>query len=471
MIKNITYVGKNCKTQSEVKKLDKAKFSYATSCKCRNKKPVGHLVSAKLPCQGKIEHMSSVVDKVCSGHKNKEGCKGDLKYCEWKGVRNPTKEKILLGSCNRYTSLSAIDIEPENENGSECGEKTSDTLRECVSDLSYKGDVFPSETMLDFVAADPERWSITMKRRDGNGVKKLDFVFSNDPNQENQEIIYGRNRAEYIIDYFDSCGYKAATRRIVFNDNNPPVISWPSSYNESKPYHNIIAFLNDVKPTAFDAEDDDVPVHLEFRNTTTYLKFPQDLEHLNSGIFIIRATAHDLSRNEATDETKSVNIQPNNDQPLPSTASSSTEDESALTVILVAVLIVALAFVGIIMLRKREKPEDLMELFNGKDGLQMSKEPREIPRSSIEIISELGAGAFGEVLKGLFEDGELLAPAYIVAIKTLRSEHSAAERMEMLREAATTAQADHAYVVGLVGVVTKGSPLFVVLQFCEHGKF
>ena len=40
----------------------------------------------------------------------------------------------------------------------------------------------------------------------------------------------------------------------------------------------------------------------------------------------------------------------------------------------------------------------------------------------------------------------------------------------MLREAALMAQFDHAHVVRLIGVVTIGDPLLVVLEYCEYGS-
>ena len=44
-----------------------------------------------------------------------------------------------------------------------------------------------------------------------------------------------------------------------------------------------------------------------------------------------------------------------------------------------------------------------------------------------------------------------------------------ADRTAMVQEAALMAQFDNLFVVRLVGVVTIGHPLLVVIEFCEHG--
>jgi serine/threonine protein kinase len=95
-------------------------------------------------------------------------------------------------------------------------------------------------------------------------------------------------------------------------------------------------------------------------------------------------------------------------------------------------------------------------------------EPNELKRKAIDLIDTLGAGAFGEVMKGVYcpPDG---TPEFAVAVKVLKGEPSNDEREELLKEAVITAQFTHTNVVGLVGVVTSGSPYMLVLQFCEGG--
>ena len=96
--------------------------------------------------------------------------------------------------------------------------------------------------------------------------------------------------------------------------------------------------------------------------------------------------------------------------------------------------------------------------------------PSELKRSAIEIISVLGKGAFGEVSKAKMTEthGKF---SFLVAVKVLHRSgaESLAARESLLNEASLMAQFDHDNVVRLVGVVTVGEPLFVVLEFCELG--
>ena len=47
---------------------------------------------------------------------------------------------------------------------------------------------------------------------------------------------------------------------------------------------------------------------------------------------------------------------------------------------------------------------------------------------------------------------------------------SNADRQELLEEAAVMAQFESPFVVQLVGVITVGNPVYVVLEFMEHGS-
>jgi serine/threonine protein kinase len=94
---------------------------------------------------------------------------------------------------------------------------------------------------------------------------------------------------------------------------------------------------------------------------------------------------------------------------------------------------------------------------------------REIPRSCIRIISELGKGAFGVVYKALLKE-DPRRPAYLVAVKSLHAGSSESERRELLVEAAVLGQFDHPHVIQLAGVVTIGQPLLMLVEYAEHGS-
>ena len=104
--------------------------------------------------------------------------------------------------------------------------------------------------------------------------------------------------------------------------------------------------------------------------------------------------------------------------------------------------------------------------------------PTELRRSAITLLAKLGSGAFGTVHKGLLSE-PVSGVEYLVAVKQLKfgagsgsgtaGVTSQAERLGFLREAAIHAQLRHPNVVGLIGVVTAGTPNQMVLQFCEQG--
>ena len=94
--------------------------------------------------------------------------------------------------------------------------------------------------------------------------------------------------------------------------------------------------------------------------------------------------------------------------------------------------------------------------------------PREIARPALRIVSELGRGAFGLVSKGLLQESPSI-PGFLVAVKSLIPGSTASDRQELLEEAAVMAQFGSPFVVQLIGVVTIGKPLYVVLEFMELG--
>ena len=95
--------------------------------------------------------------------------------------------------------------------------------------------------------------------------------------------------------------------------------------------------------------------------------------------------------------------------------------------------------------------------------------PREIPRRLLKIIEVLGSGFYGDVSKAMLQNDDGL-PGYIVAVKTVKSANDTVNKQLLLREASMMAGLEHNHIVQLVGVVSIGDPVMVVLEYCEHGS-
>lgn len=106
--------------------------------------------------------------------------------------------------------------------------------------------------------------------------------------------------------------------------------------------------------------------------------------------------------------------------------------------------------------------------FDDDPGLVKPRRPTELKRNSIILLDELGAGEYGLVRKGLYSSG--VVPEFEVAVKMLMPMPTADDRRQLLREAALTGQFQHPNVISLIGVVTVGDPIIMVLQYCAQGS-
>jgi hypothetical protein len=109
---------------------------------------------------------------------------------------------------------------------------------------------------------------------------------------------------------------------------------------------------------------------------------------------------------------------------------------------------------------------------NGEDGDDsQSRVPREIKRSHLTMVQQIGEGAFGEVWRAVLDESSSGGvPGYSVAVKTSK-EAKGEGADEMLREATVMAQVSgHPNLVSLIGVVTSGVPLLLAISMCDNGS-
>jgi hypothetical protein len=98
--------------------------------------------------------------------------------------------------------------------------------------------------------------------------------------------------------------------------------------------------------------------------------------------------------------------------------------------------------------------------------------PREIPRRCITKSEKVGEGAFGEVFKGILDEtsNNNGVPGYLVACKSVTAA-TGDGAADLLQEATIMAQVgNHPNLVSLIGVVTSGVPLLIIIALCEHGS-
>jgi serine/threonine protein kinase len=101
------------------------------------------------------------------------------------------------------------------------------------------------------------------------------------------------------------------------------------------------------------------------------------------------------------------------------------------------------------------------------------KKPREISRSCVTLLEQVGEGAFGAVWKGVLDESKSGGPPeYQVAAKTvLKNQENQAATNELLAEAMVMAQVvGHQNLVSIIGIVTSGSPYMLILSLCDHGS-
>ena len=91
--------------------------------------------------------------------------------------------------------------------------------------------------------------------------------------------------------------------------------------------------------------------------------------------------------------------------------------------------------------------------------------PEEVPRRHVEVLGELGQGAFGTVVKALLNGWKKL-PSFMIAVKEAKRVE---DMEELLREAVVMHQFHHPNILRCIGIITRGEGTMVLMEFCEHG--
>ncbi|XP_028404351.1 uncharacterized protein LOC114526994 [Dendronephthya gigantea] len=190
---------------------------------------------------------------------------------------------------------------------------------------------------------------------------------------------------------------------------------------------------------------------------------------------------------------------------------ATTKDTVPVTIIVVVVVLVVVVVIALIVAfvyyRKRLKDAPIVEIIPlqnepymfslpgvhttniyerdhrtfcpyGGSAFQGAAEPsekeyfswREIPRESLDMKNELGQGEFGMVMKAIWTDQENNAPLP-VAVKTIKDTATENDRKELFKELRLMSEiSDHPNIVKMIGACSKGGPLWIVVELCEHGN-
>lgn len=88
----------------------------------------------------------------------------------------------------------------------------------------------------------------------------------------------------------------------------------------------------------------------------------------------------------------------------------------------------------------------------------------EVPRENLTLVKQLGRGTFGSVHEGILQPNDIKC-----AVKTV-SAVGDEENMIFLKEATLMKEFHRAHhIVKLIGVVSKGSPVYVIMELMERG--
>lgn len=139
---------------------------------------------------------------------------------------------------------------------------------------------------------------------------------------------------------------------------------------------------------------------------------------------------------------------------------------SIMTSLVVVVLVIAVIFVAIFFYCREQikKNRILIASVNPRYEPVYVEDHWEVPRENLTLVKQLGRGTFGSVHEGILQPNNVKC-----AVKTV-SAIGEEENMIFLKEATLMKEFDRAHhIVKLCGVVSKGSPVYVIMELMERG--
>lgn len=117
--------------------------------------------------------------------------------------------------------------------------------------------------------------------------------------------------------------------------------------------------------------------------------------------------------------------------------------------------------------KRNELANGLVYASVNPEYMQYTPDEWEVSKDDLKIDVKIGTGAFGMVYKGKVRNSEGIWVD--CAVKTLPATSTSKQRMDFLREAAFMKKFKTYHVVSLMGVVSSTNPVYLIMEFMEHG--
>lgn len=145
----------------------------------------------------------------------------------------------------------------------------------------------------------------------------------------------------------------------------------------------------------------------------------------------------------------------------------------ALIVVLIIILLCGIGALVWFYKRKYGPPDSGLKLIASVNpeyvSMQYTPDEWEIPREKIIQLNELGQGSFGMVYEGIVLNLDRDTERTRCAIKTVNENATDRERINFLKEAGVMKAFDTHHVVRLLGVVSRGQPVLVIMELMVNG--